>query len=94
MNATGLWMRLRHTQDAGSGRPDEAVAALAEELGLAMNVAAGEGDHEEAAAGEESAAGGRPTLPTAGAAPTAGRPRLEMVRPVRERLWLSDELSG
>jgi len=78
MSAAGLWMRLRHSQDSGSGRPDEAVASLAEELGLAVNVAAGEGDDAEVAAG----------------GPTVGGPALEMVRPVRERLWLSDELPG
>jgi radical SAM-linked protein len=53
--ASGLWMRLRHTQDQGSGRPDEVVAALAGELGLAET-------------------------------------GLEIVAPVRERLWLLDEL--
>ena len=68
--AAGLWMRLRHSQDGGSGRPDEVVAALAGEMGLAANLAVGEGDDEGAAAGE---------------APAAGRPTLEMVRPVRER---------
>jgi radical SAM-linked protein len=88
ISATGLWMRLRHSQDSGSGRPDEAVAALAEELGLAVNVAAGEGDDDEASAGEESAPAGQPTRPT------AGGPTLEMVRPVRERLWLADESTG
>jgi radical SAM-linked protein len=77
--AAGLWMRLRHAQDGGSGRPDEVVAALAGELGLAANVEVGEGDDEGALAGEASA---------------AGRLTLEMVRPVRERLWLVDELTG
>jgi radical SAM-linked protein len=85
MSATCLWMRLRHSQDSGSGRPDEAVAALAEELGLAVNVAAGEADDEEAAAG------GRPARP---ARPTAEGSTLEIVRATRERLWLSDELTG
>lgn len=30
-----LWMRLRHSQEEGSGRPDEVVAAIAERLGMA-----------------------------------------------------------
>ena len=77
--ATGLWMRLRHSQNLGSGRTDEVIAALAEEMGLTAHMAVGEGDDEGAAAGE---------------APAAGRPTLEMVRPVRERLWLVDELTG
>jgi radical SAM-linked protein len=77
--ATGLWMRLRHSQNLGSGRTDEVIAALAEEMGLTAHMAVGEGDDEGATAGE---------------APAAGRPTLEMVRPVRERLWLVDELTG
>jgi hypothetical protein len=32
--ASVLWMRLRHSQERGSGRADEVVAALADELGL------------------------------------------------------------
>jgi radical SAM-linked protein len=51
-SAAGVWMRLRHSQDHGSGRAEEVVAALADELGLAT---------------------------------------IEMVHPVRERLWLADE---
>lgn len=53
----GLWMRLRHTQDQGSGRAEEVVAALADELGT-------------------------------------GEAGLEIVTPVRERLWLAGELSA
>jgi radical SAM-linked protein len=30
---TGLWMRLRHQQEGGTGRPEEVVAALAEASG-------------------------------------------------------------
>ena len=52
-----LWMRLRHSQSLGSGRAEEVVAALADELGL------GEGG-------------------------------LEIVNPIRERLWLTGELSA
>jgi radical SAM-linked protein len=83
MSATGLWMRLRHSQDGGSGRPDEVVAALAGELGLAANVAVGDGEQAESA--------GSIDLPGA-SAETGGRPALEVVRPVRERLLLVDEL--
>jgi hypothetical protein len=50
-------MRLRHSQSLGSGRAEEVVAALADELGL------GEGG-------------------------------LEIVNPIRERLWLTGELSA
>ena len=55
--AANLWLRLRHTQDQGSGRPEEVVAALGECLG----------------ASEEA---------------------LEMVAPVRERIWLAGELGS
>jgi len=51
----GLWMRLRHSQDGGTGRPDEVVAAVAGSLSLD---------------------------------PSA----LEIIRAIRERLWLSNEL--
>jgi radical SAM-linked protein len=53
--ACDLRMRLRHTQDQGSGRAEEVVAAVADQLGLAEGA-------------------------------------LEMVAPVRERLWLAGEL--
>ncbi len=81
--AAGLWMRLRHTQDLGSGRADEVAAAVANELGMATLAAPGSG---EAEAGEEAATG-------QSVEPSPGRAVLEIVRPVRERLWLSDELS-
>ena len=58
--AAGLWMRLRHSQEGGSGRVDEIVAALADDLGLASDAA----------------------------------PQIEIVRPVRERVWLAGELRG
>jgi len=56
---TGVWMRLRHTQDRGSGRAEEVVSALADEMGLVASPA-----------------------------------KVEVVRPVRERLWLTDELDS
>jgi radical SAM-linked protein len=74
----GLWMRLRHSQDRGSGRADEVVAALADELGVAAAV--GAADEEGSAAQHDRAE-------------TSGRPKLEAVLTVRERLWLADELS-
>jgi radical SAM-linked protein len=66
--AVCVWMRLRHTQDEGSGRAEEVVAALAE--ALPGRGAAGPGE-----APAESIA-------------------VEMVHPVRERLWLSRELTS
>lgn len=78
--ATGVWMRLRHSQERGSGRAEEVVAALADELGLAANDALGESGEAAVADAPE----------TAGQA--AGRPVLEVIRPVRERLWLGEEL--
>ncbi len=75
--AAGLWMRLRHSQDRGSGRPEEVVAALAAELGTSVRALGGEDD--------ESAP---PPLE-----PAAARPPIEIVRPVRERLWLDHELA-
>jgi len=97
-DAAGLWMRLRHSQEGGSGRAEEVVAALADDMGLAANVAAAGGDD----AGEAESAGPRePDEPRAATGPhessgpsqpDTGRPTLEVVRPVRERLWLADEL--
>jgi radical SAM-linked protein len=74
--AAGLWMRLRHSQNGGSGRAEEVVAALAEDLGLTANISAGEGEEPEASE----------------AARPSGRPAIEVVRPTRERLWLAEEL--
>jgi radical SAM-linked protein len=96
--AAGLWMRLRHTQDRGSGRVEEVVAALAGEMGLR----AGTGGCEEEAAGADSI--GEPVMPV-GATDAAETAReslgpqsagsvLEVVRPVRERLWLATELES
>jgi radical SAM-linked protein len=82
----GLWMRLRHSQDRGSGRPDEVVAALAAELGRTTAVAT-EADGE--------ADGGAERAVTATAAPTAvAASPIEILLPVRERLWLAEELAA
>jgi radical SAM-linked protein len=93
-NAAGLWMRLRHSQDRGSGRAEEVVAALADEMGLAMGIAAGE--VEEAGVAVSAGAPETAEPPAAGLPPAAGSPParslLEVVRPVRERLWLAAEL--
>jgi radical SAM-linked protein len=83
--ATGVWMRLRHTQDAGSGRADEVVAAIADELGMISRPTAVE--TEGAASGDVSSSASQPA---AAAAPS----QIELVRPVRERLWLQGELPG
>jgi radical SAM-linked protein len=86
-DAAGLWMRLRHSQERGSGRADEVVAALAEHLGLAADVGT-EADEVETPAIA-------PGLPAAAdAAPDAARPHpaIEVVQTVRERLWLAAEL--
>ncbi len=91
--AAGLWMRLRHSQNQGSGRADEVVAALADELGLAVAPAVGadEGDTEPAEGTVPSA-----IAPTASASPPGAgpldRPVLEAVHTIRERLWLAEEL--
>jgi len=83
--AAGLWMRLRHSQNLGSGRPDEVISALAEELGMRPQPAAGTGEDGE-----------RADAPAPGAEPVPAevslQPQLETIRPVRERLWLDDEL--
>jgi radical SAM-linked protein len=84
--SAALWMRLRQSQDQGSGRPEEVVAALAAELGLGLVSPLGTGDGEPA----ESGAGASDQ--SVGA--NGSRPVLEIVQPVRERLWLSDELLG
>jgi hypothetical protein len=80
----GLWLRLRHSQDRGSGRPDEVVAAIADELGFdTYSLGADDG-------GDANATGDSPA-PATGHEPPR-RPVLEVLRPVRERLWLADEL--
>ncbi len=66
--ATGLWMRLRHSQDSGAGRAEEVVAALADELGLAAEV--GSVDNEEAAVVDVVEAGGATLAMTRSGPPT------------------------
>jgi radical SAM-linked protein len=82
----GLWLRLRHSQDGGSGRVEEVVAALAGELGMATHLPPG--------AAEGSGAGGSATNPEPIGTPNpdATIPFLEAVGAVRERLWLAEEL--
>jgi radical SAM-linked protein len=75
--ATLLWMRLRHSQDGGTGRVEEVVAALAQEIGLSLAWTGGE---------EQARPAAMPTEPGSGAG------GVEIVRPVRERLWLAGEL--
>ena len=97
--AAGVWMRLRHSQDRGSGRVEEVVAALARELGL--RAAIGGGEDEAAGAADSIEEPGMParapnvveTAPDS-AGPQSIGPLLEVVRPVRERLWLAAELES
>jgi len=82
--ASVLWMRLRHSQERGSGRADEVVAALADEMGLRT--------FTETPGAAETSGGDE----TPGAAETPGgddRPKIESVLSVRERLWLAEELN-
>ena len=87
-DATGqvVWMRLRNSQELGIGRAEEVVAALAGELG--MGVEAPPDEHPVPAHSPDS---DRVPNELTGA-PT--RALLNMIRPVRERLWLSDELGS
>jgi radical SAM-linked protein len=86
--AAVLWMRLRHSQEGGTGRAEEVVAALADDLGRRFSWTGAEADEP-----------GRPQAPT-GAKPTGATVtvldteagQLEVVGPVRERLWLTGEL--
>lgn len=98
--AAGLWMRLRHSQERGSGRADEVVAALADALGRSAVVASTE-EETDAVAVRVGVAG---AASTGGAAASAGGtvastgeavvgPPIEAVMTVRERLWLAEELS-
>jgi len=88
--AVGLWLRLRHSQDGGSGRVDEVVAALAGELGMATHLPSGAA---ERGAAERPGAGGSATNPEPidTPDPAATIPFLEAVGAVRERLWLAEE---
>ena len=83
--AAGVWMRLRHSQNLGSGRTDEVIRALAEELGVAASPASGSDENREQI--DHAAA------PPVDREEARGRPTLEIVRPVRERLWLAEELT-
>jgi len=89
--AAGLWLRLRHSQDGGSGRVEEVIAALAGELGMTTQLSTGEA---EGRAAEGPAAGGPATSyePIDTCDPAATIPFLEAVGAVRERLWLAEEL--
>ncbi len=94
--ATPLWMRLRHSQDGGSGRPEEVVAEMASRLGLAfVSLDRPDGD-DETRSDEPDSVASQDRERTLTDGPTAGlpasAPALEMVAPVRERLWLRDEL--
>lgn len=81
--SANLWMRLRHSQDGGTGRMEEVVAALAEELGLRFTwMGTDEGEPAGAGTGEPG------TL----APPPASE--IEVIMPVRERLWLAGELAA
>jgi radical SAM-linked protein len=85
-NSAGLWMRLRNSQDQGSGRADEVVVALAEELGMVSAAPPGSGEGCSGIEVDEGGErGGSVERPSDG-------PVLEMVRPVRERLWIAGEL--
>jgi hypothetical protein len=101
-------MRLRHSQDRGSGRAEEVVAAIADEIGMAIGSGTADPDLTAAISGvapdSRPAADRRPEVSGFGdtrvdhpAAPQSdarrpSRPALEILRPVRERLWLAPEL--
>ena len=99
--AAAVWMRLRNSQELGSGRPEEVVAAMGDELGLSVLGSIGPGE-PEARAAEEGGPSGEAAAADAGAAArlstvrsgaTAAGAVIEIVRPVRERLWSADELA-
>jgi radical SAM-linked protein len=75
--AATLWMRLRHSQAGGTGRADEVVSVLADEVGLRSSWGGGDED-----------VGGGVAQP----AVADGNLQLEAVTPVRERLWLVGEV--
>jgi radical SAM-linked protein len=100
--AAGLWMRLRHSQNLGSGRADEVVAALAEQMGRVAIVApealdaAGAPDAAPDAASVDGTAASVVAVPDSVPeieGPGSSRP-IEVVGAVRERLWLADELAA
>ena len=100
--AAGLWMRLRNSQEMGSGRAEEVVAALAEELGLATIAAASEEEtppaetpnHEQRPADARDREPAEVRSRAAELEQEAGQSVVEMVRPVRERLWLAEEVAS
>jgi radical SAM-linked protein len=86
----GLWLRLRHSQNGGSGRPEEVVGALADELGMTTRPSpVDDADRDQDSAPEAAGT----ASDAAGTAPDGTR-FLESVRAVRERLWLADELEA
>ncbi len=92
--AARLWMRLRHSQERGSGRPEEVVAELADRLGLEF---AGldrlEADQAESPdQGDDRARPEKARITAAQHAAARRRATVEMLAPVRERLWLREEL--
>lgn len=98
--SAGLRMRLRHTQDRGSGRAEEVVAALADLMGMSARVGrADEGEPAPDPAGSEREQAALQQAPALGSSPaivessTAVR-AIEVVRPVRERLWLAAEVEA
>ncbi len=89
--ASVVWARLQHRQEAGIGRAEEVVAALAEALPereLAAPVWSG-GSAEI----RQLAKAGRPATPEL-TERHGQQARLELVLAVRERLWLASELSA
>lgn len=107
-DSAGLWMRLQHSQDRGSGRAEEVVAALADLMGMttrgggAEDVETAPGPTKPEQAGPDEAAPDRTpdrtpnlTAPESTGAVVGSSPAhaaIEVVRPVRERLWLASEL--
>ena len=73
-------MRLRHSQDRGSGRPDEVVAAIGDGLGIAGPTAAAAAEKPDP-----------PGVVVVGRDDRPGR-GIEIGLSVRERLWLAGEL--
>jgi radical SAM-linked protein len=84
-----LRTRVVHTQDRGTGRVTEVVAALAEEAGLRYSPGP-DSDETERASAEEAR-----DLYASGGVPAGEAVRtIEVVHPVRERLWVAAELAG
>jgi radical SAM-linked protein len=88
-----VWMRLRHSQNQGSGRPDEVAAALAELMGRRLfSIGA---DQDAATVADEP--GGQldlaPPLDRGARPRQADTDEIEITRQVRERLWMAGELA-